>query len=435
MLEDRGTLRSIKMAELGPYLQDPLLLNARIHGPFRLAIASDDVEALHFSIADDLTATCDGWLPLSAQTVLWMPRAAWSKYIQQPPPPGYHNLTAMLAVAAGVELGGSEQRRVHALPLFAAILRRVRACLRQEDVMDPRLSALVPQMPPNNIRGRYLDIGTSQGLHRIYVEEAGTGRSLLLLHTAGSDSRQWHHLMCAPELTESYRCVAFDMPWHGKSMSGSDQPPGAYSLDREFYCEVVLAVSHALCSDSPLVAGSSMAGQICLYLAYAHPDKFAGVIACQAAARVPNRRPPWSRHVDIDESVWVPEWIDGLVGPNTLEQHRREIWWQYSQSGHGVFAGDLDFYSGNWDGTSLLADIDTDRCPVIMLSGEYDYSCRPEMAAATAAAIPGAKLYILPGIGHFPMSEDPERFLQSFLPALQQIELDKTANEARGNLQ
>lgn len=42
----------------------------------------------------------------------------------------------------------------------------------------------------------------------------------------------------------------------------------------------------------------------------------------------------------------------------------------------------------------------------MLLSGEYDYSCRPEDTLATAAAIPGAEAVIMKGLGYFPMSED-----------------------------
>jgi pimeloyl-ACP methyl ester carboxylesterase len=43
---------------------------------------------------------------------------------------------------------------------------------------------------------------------------------------------------------------------------------------------------------------------------------------------------------------------------------------------------------------------------VALLTGEFDYSCRPEDTRATAAAIPGATAVIMPGLGHFPMSEN-----------------------------
>ena len=67
------------------------------------------------------------------------------------------------------------------------------------------------------------------------------------------------------------------------------------------------------------------------------------------------------------------------------------------------------------------SEIDTARCPVFMLTGEYDYSCTPEASRETAALIPGAELTIMPGLGHFPMSEDPERFRAFLMPVLARI--------------
>ena len=69
----------------------------------------------------------------------------------------------------------------------------------------------------------------------------------------------------------------------------------------------------------------------------------------------------------------------------------------------------------------LAAQIDTSRCPVYLLTGEYDYSCRAENTRATAARIAGAKVTIMRELGHFPMSENPQQFRQYLLPVLEQI--------------
>ena len=54
-------------------------------------------------------------------------------------------------------------------------------------------------------------------------------------------------------------------------------------------------------------------------------------------------------------------------------------------------------------------------------TGEYDYSCIPELTRETAARIPGAEAIIMDGIGHFPMSENPDRFSRYLLPVLERI--------------
>ena len=91
------------------------------------------------------------------------------------------------------------------------------------------------------------------------------------------------------------------------------------------------------------------------------------------------------------------------------------------QGGPGVFMGDLHFYSIDGDVSESLTEIDTTRCPVYMLTGEYDYSCTPEASEATAAKIDGANLTIMKGLGHFPMSEDPDAFMAYLYPVLDDI--------------
>ena len=58
-----------------------------------------------------------------------------------------------------------------------------------------------------------------------------------------------------------------------------------------------------------------------------------------------------------------------------------------------------------------VAEIDTGNCPLYLLTGEYDYSCTPDDTRELARRIEGAEATIMEGLGHFPMSEDPARFL------------------------
>jgi pimeloyl-ACP methyl ester carboxylesterase len=60
-------------------------------------------------------------------------------------------------------------------------------------------------------------------------------------------------------------------------------------------------------------------------------------------------------------------------------------------------------------------------CPLYLLTGEYDFSCTPEDTQQTAAAIPGAEVFIMKEIGHFAMSENPEQFRRYLLPVLDAI--------------
>ena len=49
--------------------------------------------------------------------------------------------------------------------------------------------------------GRYFTLNSGGSEYRIYMEEAGTGIPLLCLHTAGSDARQFRHILADPDIT------------------------------------------------------------------------------------------------------------------------------------------------------------------------------------------------------------------------------------------
>ena len=93
------------------------------------------------------------------------------------------------------------------------------------------------------------------------------------------------------------------------------------------------------------------------------------------------------------------------------------------QSGPGVFKGDLYFYFQRAESEFLnyLARINTRVCPVFLLTGEYDYSCTPEDTRQTGAKIAGSEVTIMKEMGHFPMSENPQRFRNYILPVLEKI--------------
>ena len=70
-----------------------------------------------------------------------------------------------------------------------------------------------------------------------------------------------------------------------------------------------------------------------------------------------------------------------------------------------------------------IGAIDTRLCPLYLLTGEYDYSASPRDTEAAAARIPGAKVTLMKGLGHFPMSENPDAFLGYLRPVLDEIRL------------
>jgi pimeloyl-ACP methyl ester carboxylesterase len=91
-----------------------------------------------------------------------------------------------------------------------------------------------------DIVGRYLSITVDDEVFRIYAEESGEGIPLICLHTAGSDSRQFRHMLNDKEFTKKYRVIAFDLPWHGKSNPPEGYHLKEYKLTTDLYKKIIV---------------------------------------------------------------------------------------------------------------------------------------------------------------------------------------------------
>jgi pimeloyl-ACP methyl ester carboxylesterase len=278
------------------------------------------------------------------------------------------------------------------------------------------------------IVGRYLRLNLSDRPCRVYFEEAGKGIPLVCLHTAGSDTRQYRHLMVDPVVTEHYRVLAFDLPWHGKSTPPAGWHDEEYRLTTEAYCEGVMSFCRVLQLESPVVMGCSMGGRIVIPLAAQYGKELRAVIGLEAAYQVQSWFDnTWLHHPDVHGGEIAAARVSGLIAPQSPEETRWETLWGYMQSGPGVFKGDLYFYFQRAESEFLayMSRIDTETCPVYLMAGEYDYSCTPEDTKATGSKIPGAEVIIMKEMGHFPMSENPELFQRYILPVLEKIRRPK----------
>jgi pimeloyl-ACP methyl ester carboxylesterase len=282
--------------------------------------------------------------------------------------------------------------------------------------------------------GRYLRLNLLGKPHRLYVEEAGQGIPLLCLHTAGSDTRQYRALLNDPELLKDFRVIAFDLPWHGKSSPPAGWQNADYRLSSNDYMSIIMDVADALELDRPVAMGCSIGGRIVLHLALEHPQRFRAIIGLESGAHVdPYYDTTWLHRPDVHGGEICAGIISGLVGPLSPEAECWETLWHYMQGGPGIFKGDLYFYTQDGDIRGRVAEIDTKRCPLYLLTGEYDYSCTPEDTLELVRRIKGAEATIMKGLAHFPMSEDPEKFLSYLRPVLKRILASGTAKQKKSN--
>lgn len=277
-----------------------------------------------------------------------------------------------------------------------------------------------------SITGRYVNLAIGGTPQRIYFEEAGQGRPVVCLHTAGADTRQWRFILNDDAFTRSNRFFAFDMPWHGKSLPPEGFETAEYLLTTEAYIETVLAFCSALDLEKPLLAGCSMGGRIALQLAALHPDRFSGFIAIEASDFQPAWYDiDWFHRPDAHGGEMGAALVSANIAPQAPQAERWNTQWMFMQSGPGVFRGDLSFYTRDDSLVGRLGTIETRRTPVHIMCGEYDMTCTPEDARRTADAIAGATLVVMKELGHFPMSENPVAFRPYFQEALELMDLSQ----------
>ena len=373
--------------------------------------------AVTIGLSDGAISLIEG---MQAETRFSAPAAVWDEFLRMQPRRHHHHLFALRMRVPEFEVNGDEL----AWAQHTHILRRVFDLARWSltNQADPAPMSLRPMLNSPSVcppaQGRYVTVRARGRDYVLYGESSGQGRPILGMHTAGADSRQFHRLMTHERLTSAgYAITSFDLPGHGRSAAAAE--PGGWALDTDLYAELILGFMNAWgLTEKPVLLGASMSGEICLEMALRAPERFAGIIACEASEHIAGRRTPWADHPQVNAAIFTPEWIEGLMAPQSPAECAAEVWWHYSQGGCGTFPGDILFYSGGWDARDRIHLIDTRKCPLIMLTGEYDYSCTAEHSAATAAKIPGARFQRMDGIGHFPFAENPDRFLDYLLPAL-----------------
>ena len=313
--------------------------------------------------------------------------------------------------------------RHNALRRFAELLRHARNTSDPAPIVGMNVRRTGEHDAPI---GRYLHLDLLGVDHRVYYESAGSGIPLLCQHTAGSDGRQWRHVLEDPRITDRFNVIAYDLPHHGKSL-----PPDSvawwateYRLTTDAAMAVPLALADALGLMAPVFMGSSIGGNLALDLACYHPNAFRAVVSLEGALKVASRENSDVSPV-VQSNQQDPALHAGLMmmmmAPTAPERRRQETRFHYSQGAPGVFLGDLYYYQVDHDLTADVHRFDTKACAVFLLTGEYDAPTVPGTLEA-ARQISGAHMTIMKGLGHFPMSEDHEQFMTYLLPVLAEIE-------------
>ncbi len=266
--------------------------------------------------------------------------------------------------------------------------------------------------------------------HRVAYRTGGEGPVVLLVHGMAGSSDMWRPTI--PLLSPHVTYVAPDLPGHGRS----DKPKGDYSLGAQasFLRDLLVALGH----ESATVVGQSLGGGITLQFAYQYPERCERlVLVCAgglgqevnpllraltlpgADLLLPIAFQPFYRNV-VDGVVGLMRRVGlqptpvametwrsycSLIEPETRRAFLSTLTAVVDVSGQRVSAHDRLYLA-----TAL---------PTLIVWGDADPIIPVEHAHETHEAIPGSRLEIFEGAGHYPHCEDPVRFAEVLLDFLE----------------
>lgn len=256
------------------------------------------------------------------------------------------------------------------------------------------------------------------------VRVAGRGRPVLFLHGFSGSSLSWAGIA---GLGSHVRAIVPDLPGHGGT--GWEEEPGGRgdappdprpraSVERT--ADDLAVIVRRLGADRADVVGYSMGARIALRLAIAHPEVVGRLVleapsagfddsasrAERTAADAERARFVVSEGVEAFAERWEAEPV--LAGEAALpaEVRARQAAIRRSHAPLGLAASLV--YAGQGAMEPLCDRLPQIAAPTLVVIGTDD----PARARAqeVAAAIPGARLVLVPGAGHAPHLERPDRF-------------------------
>lgn len=255
----------------------------------------------------------------------------------------------------------------------------------------------------------------------------GTPLPLVCIHGAGMSSVVWMDLL--RRFAPGRRVLAPDLPGHGQSERWHDE------IHIDGYRDAVGTVCATLQLNRVVLIGHSMGAAVALRCALAWPDRVAGLVLCNGAARLDVADEVLAllaRHLPSDsgrDSAFDKGRIDRLpepfadlcFSPNTPADLRAR--WQAM-----LFSSERDVVLADFRACRAFdARLELSRLhvPILLISGEDDLLVPPKQVAETAELLGGSQKnavhHVIAQSGHFSHLEQPTVYydlLEKFLKPL-----------------
>lgn len=267
----------------------------------------------------------------------------------------------------------------------------------------------------------------------------GEGPPLLLVHGITSSSRTWKSVM--PRLAEKHTVIAPDLLGHGRSA----KPHGDYSLGA--YASGMRDLMIALDVPKATVVGHSLGGGIAMQFAYQFPDRISRLVLVDTGG-IGKEVNPALRAAALPGAEYV---LPVLFSPTLHDAGLkvRNVLSSLGLRGSADVAGVAEGFASLRESDARRAFLHTVRSvidptgqrvsgadrlyltreiPSLIIWGDRDRIIPVSHADMAHDLMPGSRLEIFPGAGHFPFNDDPDRFikvLEKFIAETDEANLDQ----------
>jgi pimeloyl-ACP methyl ester carboxylesterase len=249
---------------------------------------------------------------------------------------------------------------------------------------------------------------------------------LLLIMGLGSQMILWDEDFCRQLASKGYRVIRFDNRDIGLSTTFNrmavpdltavtetllrgDVPWLPYTLDD--MARDAVALLEALGHDSAHIVGESMGGMIGQIMAVHFPEHLRTLTTIMSSTGDPGLPPPKPEVLEILYAPFPtdrPGYVDAFVrafqvlsGLDTPVDNARARKWAEKSFDRGLNPpGVTRQYAAILAAGDRTAELTTVSVPTLVVHGDQDPLMPLECGRATAAAIPGARLEIIEGMGH-----------------------------------
>ena len=246
--------------------------------------------------------------------------------------------------------------------------------------------------------------------------EAGSGDVVLFLHGIGHSRIAWDRQL--EDLSDRWRCVAWDLPGFGAS-----EPLEAMTFPA--IADAAVSLLDRLGVDSAHFVGLSFGGQQALHVAVGHPDRVRSLVLADTS-------PAFGTN-GMTREEWIDQRLEPLRSGLTPADIAESV--MAGVSGPDFSGPDFDLAVAAMGRLTPQGYEDAVRClpthdvrdalatidvPTLVVVGELDPATPPSTARLLADGIPDARLVELPGIGHLTPNEAPREFnrlVREFLDA------------------